>query len=90
MAETSPIAPPWTWKVTLGSGSLALVSHVLGGSETGQITRVFAAITVIGITYLLYKWRQCRDPPSKRRDGDTRRRREQEMKAEAGGWGGNM
>lgn len=84
---TGPIAPLWTWHVTLGSATLALVSHFIGG---GRITSVLTTVTLTGITYLLYKWGQHRDPPSKYSDDDSKRQKEMEMEAEAGGYGGNM
>lgn len=88
MAETTgPVAPLWTVHVTLGSGICALVSYVLGG---GRITGDLTAVALVGVTYLLYKWGQHRDPPSKYSDDERRRRREKEMEAEAGGYGGNM
>lgn len=88
MSETTgPIAPLWTVHVTLGSATLALVSHVVGG---GRTTSVLTSVALVGVTYLLYKWGQYRDPPSKYSDDDSKRRKEMEMEAEAGSYGSDL
>lgn len=86
--EGTALASPWTRTVTLGSATLALVSHLVGGTDTERITGVLVAVALVGSVYLLYRWGQHRDSaPEDGEDGDGRRR--QEMKAEAGGYGGN-
>lgn len=84
--ENSTIAPLWTLHVTLASAVLAIIAYLFGSSHTSSAT----AVALVGVTYLLYKWGQYRDPPSKYSDDDDKKRREMEMEAEAGAYGGNM
>lgn len=90
LRTTSPIAARWVWGAVLGSAVLAILSHVLGGSSTERITGVLTIATLLGIVYLLYRWGQVRERVSPPEDTDSEEhRRQQEMKAEAGGFGGN-
>jgi hypothetical protein len=84
--DVSPWVPLWTVHVTLASALLAVPSYLVGSRYADSAT----AVTAVGVTYVLYKWGQYRDPPSKYSDDDDKKRKEMEMEAEAGGYGGNM
>ena len=72
--------PVWTVHVTLASTLFLVPSYLAESQHTNSAT----AVTVVGVTYILYKWGQYRDPPSKNSD-DSSKRTEMKAEAEAGG-----
>lgn len=84
--ETAFTPPPWVGWVVVGSAALAILSHLVGGSGTTRLTGLFTATFLAGVLYLLYLWGQHREPP---RNGGDDGKREKEMQAEAGGYGGS-
>lgn len=80
----SDLAPAWVWLATATSGVLATAVHVVGGAAYETAVGLLVAATAVGVVSLLYRWGQIRErEPSEESD------REKEMKAEAGGYGGN-
>ncbi|WP_239524356.1 hypothetical protein [Halogeometricum borinquense] len=79
---------PWTWRITFSSAVLALASHLVGGVSTEFLTGVLTAVALSGAVLILYRHGQRRESPSGV-GNDDESRREKEMKAEAGGFGGN-
>lgn len=86
MSELSPtdVAPVWLWLATAVCGVLAVAVHLVGGAAYETSVGVLTGATGIGVLYLLYRWGQVREKPT-RETSD----REKEMEAEAGGYGGN-
>ena len=79
--EGSPWVPLWTVHVTLSSALLVIPSYLVRSPHANSVT----AVAIVGVTYILYKWGQYRDRPSKKRDDSSEKRREMEAEAEAGG-----
>jgi len=87
--DPTDVAPAWTWGTTAVVAFLAVLSVLVGGVVPSVVTAGLGALTVVGVVYLLYRWGQYREPPSRGSDDETRRENEKKMEAEAGGYGGD-
>ncbi len=86
MGDESPWVPRWTVLATAASGVLAALAYALGVPYGTHLT----AATAVGTTYVLYKWGQHRERPSKYSDDPEQKRREMEQEGRAGGYGGTF
>lgn len=84
--DDAPWVPRWTVLATLASAVLAVLAYALGVPYGSHAT----AVTAVGATYVLYKWGQYRERPSKYSDDPEKKRREMEQEGRAGGYGGNF
>ncbi|MFC7076731.1 hypothetical protein [Haloarcula halophila] len=86
MSDPDPadIAPLWLWKGTAASGLAAVLSAAALPNSLDWLTLGLVGVAAVGVLALLYRWGQYRDS-----DGGDTDRREKEMRAEAGGYGGN-
>ncbi|WP_336036000.1 hypothetical protein [Halobacterium yunchengense] len=94
MSELHPedVAPRWVWLATAASAVLAVAAHLAGGVAAAAVAPL-AGVTAVGVTALLYGWGQVRDEYDDGEggdDGDGTDRRERELEAEAGGYGGSQ
>ncbi|CQH60951.1 uncharacterized protein HHUB_3331 [Halobacterium hubeiense] len=84
MSESDEEFDPPTWT------RWALLTSVVGAAGSwwlngpALLTDLLAAVAVLTVVYLLYLWGQHRDPPG----GNGGGKREREMEAEAGAYGG--
>ena len=75
--------------VAVLSGTLAAALHVLGGAAVEQVTGVFVGVCAAATLGVLYIHGQRRERDGGDDADDDTRRKQKEMEAEAGGYGGN-
>ncbi|MUV60800.1 hypothetical protein [Halobacterium sp. CBA1126] len=84
--DDSPWVPRWTVLATAATGVVAALAYAL----TLPYASYAAGITAVGVLYVLYKWGQQRERPSKYSDDPDEKRRQMEQEGRAGGYGGNQ
>jgi len=83
--EESVWVSHWIVLATLLGAVVSALGYTVGLPYVKYVT----VFTALGVTYILYRWGQYREGPSKSSNEPEQRRREKEMEAEAGGYGGN-